>query len=60
MVSFAQTPKQSIEKVFKDPKTAENAAKADVYILKNKHVIIDTSTVACKPKISRRKALRRK
>lgn len=44
MVSFSQTIKENIEKLSKDPKTAENAGKADVYISGNKKVICDTST----------------
>ncbi len=32
--SFSQTVKENIDKQMKDPKTAENAAKADVYIQK--------------------------
>ena len=39
MTSFSQTPKKNIEKLAQDPKTAANAAKADVYILGNKKVI---------------------
>ncbi len=32
--SFSQTVKEKIDNQMKDPKTAENAAKADVYIQK--------------------------
>jgi len=34
--SFSQTLKERIDKQIKDPKTAENSAKADVYIQKKK------------------------
>ena len=34
VTSFSQTVKENIDKQMKDPKTAENAAKADVYIQK--------------------------
>lgn len=44
MISFSQTIKGNIEKQFKDPKTQENAAKADVFILGNKERISDSST----------------
>ena len=39
----AQTIPEKIEKLAKDPKTAENAAKADVYIHRQKRVIMDTT-----------------
>ena len=42
MISFSQTIKGNIEKLSKDPKTTENAAKADVYIHEKKKVISDT------------------
>jgi|GEM_PF-4837999 len=45
MISFSQTIKENIEKQSKDPETAENAAKADVYILGNKKTISDTTTL---------------
>jgi hypothetical protein len=44
MISFSQTIKENIEKQSKDPKTAENAAKADVFIPGNKKTISDTTT----------------
>ena len=44
MTMFSQTTKDNIEKLSKDPKTTENAAKADVYIMKNKRIISDTTT----------------
>ena len=44
MPSFAQDVKQNLEKVKADPKTAENAAKADVYIHKKNRVIHDSTT----------------
>lgn len=59
MMSFAQETKQQIEKLSKDPKTAENAAKADVYVLKNKRVIGDsTKPQACKSNLPRKKKSR--
>ena len=36
VAAFAQTNKADIERRQKDPKTAEQAAKADVYIIKSK------------------------
>jgi hypothetical protein len=39
----AQSIPEKIEKLSKDPKTAENAAKADVYIHRQKRVIMDTT-----------------
>ena len=41
MMTFSQTTKDNIEKLSKDPKTVENAAKADVYIVKSKKNISD-------------------
>lgn len=43
MTSFSQTIKENIKTQSKDPKTAENAAKADVYILENKKKVTDTA-----------------
>jgi hypothetical protein len=43
MTSFSQTIKGNIEKLSKDRKTAENAAKADVYISGKKKVVSDTT-----------------
>jgi hypothetical protein len=61
MMSFSQTTKDNIEKLSKDPRTAERAAKADVYQLKNKKVISDTATQkVCDPKPSKRRKSRRK
>ena len=61
MMSFSQETKRHIEKLSKDPKTAENAAKADVYVLKDKRVIGDSiKPQACKSKLSRKKKLRPK
>ena len=61
MTGFSQTVKQNIEKLSRDPKTAENAAKADVYITNKKKVISDTSAFiqsgthsSCKSKGSKR------
>ena len=42
MISFSQTIKENIEKQSKDPKTIENAAKADVYIVSDKKKIGNT------------------
>ena len=42
MISFSQTIKENIEKQSKDPKTVENAAKADVYIVSDKKKISNT------------------
>lgn len=42
----AQTLPQKMEQVHKDPKTAERAAKADVYIIG--HKVTDDSTAASK------------
>ena len=44
MMAFSQTTRDNIEKLSKDPKTAENAAKADVYIVKSKKIISDTTS----------------
>lgn len=61
MTSFSQATKENIKKLSKDPKTVENAAKADVYILKNKKVISDTATQQeCDPKPSKKRKFRRK
>lgn len=43
MPSFSQTIGENIEKLSKDPKTAENAGKADVYTVANKKIIADTA-----------------
>ncbi len=40
---FSQTVKENIDKQIKDPKTAENAAKADVYV--QKKIISDSVTI---------------
>ncbi len=41
--ALSQTVKDNLDKLYADPKTAENAAKADVR-LHNKKVIADTTT----------------
>jgi hypothetical protein len=41
MTSFSQTIKENIEKQSKDPKTIDNAAKADVYVVGDKKKISD-------------------
>ena len=51
MASFSQTIKENIEKQAKDPKTAENAAKADVLLI-NKKAITDSTSVRQKPATS--------
>lgn len=50
--SIAQSVQEKIEKQSKDPKTAENAAKADVFISKNKS-IFDSTTNATGTKSSK-------
>lgn len=42
----AQTVDKEIKKLSKDPKTSENAARADVYIAKKDLQIYDTTTIA--------------
>ena len=44
--SFSQDVKQQLEKAKSDPKTAENAAKADVYIHKKNRVIHDSTAIS--------------
>jgi len=44
MASFAQSAKEKIDKVAKDPMTKENAAKADVR-LHDKKIIADSSSI---------------
>lgn len=39
----AQKVQDKLDKVIKDPKTAENAAKADVYIHKKNRTIMDSA-----------------
>jgi hypothetical protein len=41
----AQTTDAHIKKLAKDPKTSENAAKADVYIVKKEAKIYDTAII---------------
>jgi len=57
---FSQTVKQKIDKQIKDPKTAENSAKADVYI--QKKMIRDSGLVKKnnQPLLSKREDIRRK
>jgi hypothetical protein len=47
--SNAQDIKQKIDKAIKDPKAKENSAKADVYTVKKKKTIIDSTKIAAKP-----------
>lgn len=42
MFSFAQEISKNIDKAAKDPKRAENAAKADVYVAGKKYVVPDS------------------
>ena len=50
--SNAQTVREKIEMRAKDPKTKENAAKADVYIVEKK-VIYKCSYASCKTRKAR-------
>jgi hypothetical protein len=52
--SNAQTIGEKIDKHAKDPKTKENAAKADVYIVEQK-VIADSSATSCEARKEARK-----
>ena len=54
MTSFAQTNKENVDRRIKDPKTAEQAGKADVYILKKK--TIDSLDHKTPPASDRKKA----
>lgn len=60
MISFSQTIKENIERQSKDPKTAENAAKADVYIMDNKKKISDSTSVPSKADRSTKKSRKKK
>ena len=60
MISFSQATKDHIEKLSKDPKTSENAAKADVYITKNKKAICDTTSARLSDPRSASKSIRKK
>lgn len=55
MTISAQDTKQTIDKLSKDPKTADHAAKADVYIVEHKKVISDTNSKATPKAIVRKK-----
>ena len=57
---FSQTVKANIDKQIKDPKTAENSAKADVYI--QKKMIRDSGLIKKnnQPLLSKREDIRRK
>jgi len=57
--SFAQTIKENLEKRAKDPATAENAAKADVYILRNKISNDSTSARKLQPVMTDKKKNRK-
>ena len=56
--SNAQTIREKIDKQAKDPKTKENAAKADVYIVDQK-VIADSNATSCKARKERKAESRR-
>ncbi len=45
----AQSKARQLDRLVKDPKTAENAAKADVYIDHRQKVILDTTQKAVSP-----------
>jgi len=60
MVSFSQTTKENIERLARDPKTTENAAKADVYIVANKKIIGDDSSKKRSNRPSSLKTVRKK
>lgn len=56
----AQKVDDKIDKVARDPKTAENAAKADVYIHKKSRTIMDTTqSTAQQPATSKKKKSKR-
>ena len=59
--SFAQTNKEGIDRRMKDPKTAEQAGKADVYILKKNTIdSLDEKSAATNENKKGRKASRKK
>ena len=60
MISFSQTIKENIKKLSKDPKTVENAGKADVYIVGNKKTISDTTTLQPTNNVNRNTKISRK
>jgi len=43
--SFGQTTKEKMDQIRKDPKTVENAAKADANLINKKNVVDSTSTI---------------
>lgn len=53
----AQSVRENLDKLAKDPKTAENAAKADVYIHKKNRTISDSTQQAAQkqPATTRKK-----
>ncbi|MFN2458185.1 MAG: hypothetical protein ABR502_08300 [Chitinophagaceae bacterium] len=59
MSSPAQTIRDNIDKLAKDPKTMENAAKADVHII-NKKIIHDSTQQAAQTGSSVKKKKQRK
>lgn len=48
--SFGQTTKEKMDQIRKDPKTVENAAKADANLINKKNVVDSTSTITTKKK----------
>lgn len=60
MISSAQDTKQTIDKLSKDPKTADNAAKADVYVINKEKLISDTTTTKVNATVSKRRQLRKR
>ena len=52
---FAQAVNERIERQSRDPKTAENAAKADVYIMKQKTDLDSVQTKAADKRAERKK-----
>ncbi len=59
VTSFSQTVKENIDKQMKDPMTAENAAKADVYIQKRNADSISMTQVN-QPALSKKKNKKKK
>lgn len=57
--SSAQSAKENIDKKAKDPKTAENAAKADAYIIRNKKSIEILNDTSAKTEATDRKKSRK-
>jgi biopolymer transport protein ExbD len=60
LTSQAQSMQEKLDKQAKDPKTAENAAKADVYVSKDKSIFDSTSSVQAAEKRVSKKARKNK